>query len=206
MPAQTVRRLRDGLMATIVREPLDELPTNTTALEEFDWNGFFLSLAKKALNARLHKPASTHSHHHTRLETCCCCCLWRTVISLCIALLLLIVGWIFVKLIMCVVRRALQARKSMDPTLQRWLISVLGATLKIFLFIVFIDALGIETLSIAGMIAAIGVAIGTALSGVVQNFAAGVIIVGFALFFDTTSHHITSFHAQQQTNKQVETD
>lgn len=114
------------------------------------------------------------------------------MITLCIALLLLLVGWIFVKLIMCVVKKALRARKSMDPTLQRWLISVLGATLKIFLFIVFIDALGIETLSIAGMIAAIGVAIGTALSGVVQNFAAGVIIVGFATL-------VTAEHRAQST-------
>lgn len=103
-----------------------------------------------------------------------------TVIKLCIALLLLLVGWMFVKLIMCIIRKALRARKSMDPTLQKWLLSVIGATLKIFLVIVFIDSLGIETLSIAGMIAAIGVAIGTALSGVVQNFAAGVIIIGFA--------------------------
>ena len=114
------------------------------------------------------------------------------MITLCIALLLLLVGWIFVKLIMCVVKKALRARKSMDPTLQRWLISVLGATLKIFLVIVFIDALGIETLSIAGMIAAIGVAIGTALSGVVQNFAAGVIIVGFATL-------VTAEHRAQST-------
>lgn len=101
------------------------------------------------------------------------------MIKLCIALLLLLVGWMFVKLVMCIVRKALRARKSMDPTLQKWLLSVIGATLKIFLVIVFIDSLGIETLSIAGMIAAIGVAIGTALSGVVQNFAAGIIIIGF---------------------------
>ena len=67
----------------------------------------------------------------------------------------------------------------MDPTLQRWLISVISTALKVFLVIIFIDSLGIETLSIAGMIAAIGVAIGSALSGIVQNFAAGIIIIAF---------------------------
>ena len=50
-----MRRLRDGLVATVVRAPLDELPTNTSAFSDFDWSGFFLSLAKTALNARLHR-------------------------------------------------------------------------------------------------------------------------------------------------------
>jgi len=99
------------------------------------------------------------------------------LISLILALILLLIGWLIIKLIMFLLRKALSARKSMDPTLQRWLISVIGTALKVFLVIVFIDSLGIETLSIAGMIAAIGVAIGSALSGIVQNFAAGIIII-----------------------------
>ena len=32
---------------------LDELPTDLSSLSNFDWPGFFLTLAKKALNARL---------------------------------------------------------------------------------------------------------------------------------------------------------
>jgi len=128
----------------------ENVPTDLSSLDSFDWSEFFLSLAKKAANA---------------------------AISLIIALLLLLIGWIIIKIIMFVVRKALEARKNMDATLRRWLISVIGAVLKIFLAIIFIDSLGVETLSIAGMIAAVGVAIGSALSGVVQNFAAGIIII-----------------------------
>jgi len=127
-----------------------EIPTDLSSLSNFDWSEFFLYLAMKALNA---------------------------AISLAIALVLLIIGLIIIKIIMFIVRKALSARKNMDPTLQRWLISVIGTALKVFLIIIFIDSLGIETLSIAGMIAAVGVAIGSALSGIVQNFAAGIIII-----------------------------
>ena len=101
------------------------------------------------------------------------------MISLILALILLLIGWLVIKLIIFLLRKALSARKNMDPTLQRWLISVISTALKVFLVIIFIDSLGIETLSIAGMIAAIGVAIGSALSGIVQNFAAGIIIIAF---------------------------
>jgi len=127
-----------------------EIPTDLSSLSNFDWSEFFLSLAKRGVNA---------------------------LISLIIALLLLLIGWLIITLIMFILRKALEARKNMDPTLRRWLLSVIGAALKVFLVIIFIDSLGIETLSIAGMIAAVGVAIGSALSGIVQNFAAGIIII-----------------------------
>ena len=35
---------------------LDTLPTDLSSLSNFDWPGFFLALAKKALNARLFMP------------------------------------------------------------------------------------------------------------------------------------------------------
>jgi len=127
-----------------------EVPTDLSSLHSFNWSEFFLSLAKKGVNA---------------------------LISLILALLLLLIGWLIIKLIMFLLRKALESRKKMDPTLRRWLLSVIGTALKIFLVIIFIDSLGIQTLSIAGMIAAVGVAIGSALSGIVQNFAAGIIII-----------------------------
>ena len=66
----TVRKRNDGLPGVEVVEPpgrmtdefnlddqtvgaLDELPTDLSSLSNFDWPGFFLTLAKKALNARL---------------------------------------------------------------------------------------------------------------------------------------------------------
>jgi len=142
--------LHDTIPEVVNPDGENTLPTDLSSLESFDWQEFFLYLAKKAVNA---------------------------LISLILALILLLIGWLIIKLIMFLLRKALQARKNMDPTLQRWLISVIGTALKVFLVIVFIDSLGIETLSIAGMIAAVGVAIGSALSGIVQNFAAGIIII-----------------------------
>jgi len=129
---------------------VEDIPRDLSSLQSFDWYEFLLTLAKKGVNA---------------------------CVTLIIALLLLLIGWLIIKLVMFLLRKALKARKSMDPTLQGWTLSVVGTALKVFLIIIFIDFLGIETLSIAGMIAAIGVAIGTALSGIVQNFAAGLIII-----------------------------
>jgi small conductance mechanosensitive channel len=71
---------------------------------------------------------------------------------------------------------ALDRRKT-DPTLSRYAQSVVSITLTIALLVVVLGFFGIETTSFAALIAAGGVAIGMAWSGLLSNFAAGVFLL-----------------------------
>lgn len=87
-----------------------------------------------------------------------------------------IVGRIIISAIRGVVRRSSEKRH-LDPTLQRYLDSVLGLLLQFLLFIALLGVFGVETASFAGILAAAGVAIGMAWSGLLSNFAAGVFMI-----------------------------
>ena len=90
--------------------------------------------------------------------------------------LIWIVGRIVISAIRGVVRRA-STRRNLDPTLVRYLDSALGLLLQFLLFIAVLGVFGVQTASFAGLIAAVGVAIGMAWSGLLSNFAAGVFLV-----------------------------
>jgi small conductance mechanosensitive channel len=68
-------------------------------------------------------------------------------------------------------------RRKTDPTLARYTQSVVSITLTIALLVVVLGFFGIETTSFAALIAAGGVAIGMAWSGLLSNFAAGVFLL-----------------------------
>lgn len=72
--------------------------------------------------------------------------------------------------------RALTLR-DVDPTLQRYLASILGVLLNIVLIIGILGFFGIETTSFAALMAAAGVAIGAAWAGLLSNFAAGAFLI-----------------------------
>jgi small conductance mechanosensitive channel len=72
--------------------------------------------------------------------------------------------------------RALDARK-VDETLVRYLGSTVAVTLNIALVIAILGYFGVETTTFAALIAAGGVAIGLAWSGLLANFAAGAFLV-----------------------------
>jgi small conductance mechanosensitive channel len=72
--------------------------------------------------------------------------------------------------------RALTAR-DVDPTLQRYLASIVGVLLNIVLIIGILGFFGIETTSFAALMAAAGVAIGAAWAGLLSNFAAGAFLI-----------------------------
>lgn len=83
------------------------------------------------------------------------------------------------------VKRALSrtfARRSTDKTLASFISSFVTIVLTIILFIITISTLGINTTSLAALLAAGGVAIGMALSGTAQNFAGGIMIMVFKPF------------------------
>ena len=73
-------------------------------------------------------------------------------------------------------------RKHTEKTLSSFVTSMVTITLTVLLFIITIGTLGINTTSIAALLAAGGMAIGMALSGTVQNFAGGLMILMFKPF------------------------
>ena len=73
-------------------------------------------------------------------------------------------------------------KKSTDPTLASFLKSLVKIVLNFIMVIVIIGILGIETSSFVALFASAGVAIGMALSGTLQNFAGGVMIMFFKPF------------------------
>lgn len=88
--------------------------------------------------------------------------------------------WVIGRLAIGLVSRGVQAglsRRKFDPTLTRYLMSVLGVSLTILLMLAMLSVFGIETTSFAAVLAAAGVAIGMAWSGLLANFAAGIFLV-----------------------------
>ncbi|HET8802083.1 MAG TPA: mechanosensitive ion channel domain-containing protein [Marinobacter sp.] len=69
-----------------------------------------------------------------------------------------------------------------DPTLNKFLCGLIGAILKILLFISVASMVGIATTSFIAIIGAAGLAIGLALQGSLGNFAGGVLILIFKPF------------------------
>lgn len=73
-------------------------------------------------------------------------------------------------------------KRSADPSLASFLSSVVSITLNFLMIIIVIGILGIETSSFVALFASAGVAVGMALSGTLQNFAGGVMIMLFKPF------------------------
>nr|WP_321450934.1 mechanosensitive ion channel domain-containing protein [uncultured Carboxylicivirga sp.] len=96
--------------------------------------------------------------------------------KLIIGLLVLIIGLWIVGLIVKGFKRVLVSR-SVDQTLIPFLVSIVGVTLKILLVISVISYLGISMTSFVAVLGAAGLAVGMALSGTLQNFAGGVILL-----------------------------
>lgn len=68
-------------------------------------------------------------------------------------------------------------RKNVDPSLSTFILSFTQILLYFILVVTIIGILGIETSSFLALFASAGVAIGMALSGTLQNFAGGVLIL-----------------------------
>lgn len=95
-----------------------------------------------------------------------------------VAIIVYIVGKLLIKLIKKLFERIMERRK-LDPGVKTFFGSMLNILLTILLIISVIGALGVNTASFAALLASAGVAIGMALSGQLQNFAGGLIILIF---------------------------
>jgi small conductance mechanosensitive channel len=93
--------------------------------------------------------------------------------------------WFAGRLAIRVLARGAQAalqRGALDPTLQRWALSILGIVLNIVLLLAILSVFGVETTSFAALIAAAGIAVGAAWGGQLANFAAGLFLILFKPF------------------------
>ena len=92
------------------------------------------------------------------------------------ALVTLAIGWWLIRVIQNALRRNFEKR-DIEPSLRGFLNSLTGILLKVMLFISVIGMIGVEMTSFIAVLGAAGLAIGMALSGTLQNFAGGVIIL-----------------------------
>lgn len=97
------------------------------------------------------------------------------------AIVILVAGLWLVKMISSFTGRALKSSQT-DPTLKSFLISMISIILKILVYITALTTLGIEMTSFIAILGAAGLAVGLALSGTLQNFAGGVMILFFKPF------------------------
>ena len=89
-------------------------------------------------------------------------------------------GWV-IKAIGGGVEKALTKGKT-DPSLMPFLMGLIGGLLRVLLVITVLGMLGIEMTSFIAILGAAGLAVGMALSGTLQNFAGGAMILIFKPF------------------------
>ena len=104
---------------------------------------------------------------------------WGT--SLVLALATLIAGLFVAGVIGRLLRKVLD-RAQVDPSLRSFLTSLTSILFKVMVYITALGVLGIEMTSFVAILAAAGLAVGMALSGTLQNFAGGVMILLFKPF------------------------
>lgn len=95
-----------------------------------------------------------------------------------VALLVYWIGKFLVDMLYKFVKGALERRK-VDASINSFVLSLVRVVLMFILIITIIGVLGINTSSFVALFASAGVAIGMALSGTLQNFAGGVMILLF---------------------------
>ena len=104
-----------------------------------------------------------------------------TVKAIALALVVLWVGKVVIAKVVKMVGNQMEKRNT-DETLRPFFMSMLSMGMQAILYITVIGILGIETTSFAAVLAAAGLAVGMALSGTLQNFAGGVMILLFKPF------------------------
>ena len=97
------------------------------------------------------------------------------------AIVVLVIGFWIIKIIVRSIRKGLDKGK-MDKSLKPFITSSVAITLKTLLIISVLGMMGIQMTSFIAVIGAVGLAVGLALSGTLQNFAGGVMILLFKPF------------------------
>ena len=97
-----------------------------------------------------------------------------------VALIWFVGRWLGRRLINIV--KAVMDRRGGNETVRGFLLSLIDVVIMLVLLIIIIGVIGIDTSSFIALFASAGVAVGMALSGTLQNFAGGVIILLFRPF------------------------
>lgn len=98
--------------------------------------------------------------------------------SILLAAIVAVIGYYIVRFINNMVARILE-RRNVEPTVQTFLKSFINITLLILLILTVVSTLGVNTTSLAALLASAGLAVGMALSGNLQNLAGGIILLLF---------------------------
>ena len=102
-------------------------------------------------------------------------------LKLLLAIAIYIIGAWLIRKTKKLIANAFSKKKS-DPTLSSFIQSLVTALLWVVLILAMVGTLGINTTSIAALLAAGGMAVGMAMSGTVQNFAGGLLLLAFKPF------------------------
>ena len=97
------------------------------------------------------------------------------------AILIYLLGAWMIRKIKRILKRLFE-RRNTDPAIASFVQSILSIAMTIMLIIITVGALGVDTTSLAALLAGGGMAIGMALNGTVQNFAGGIMILAFRPF------------------------
>lgn len=97
------------------------------------------------------------------------------------AIALWIIGQSLIDFGLKLLRRGFRTQH-IEPTLINYLLNIVAITLRIILIVAILGFFGVETTSFAALLAAIGIAIGAAWSGLLANFAAGAFLMIFRPF------------------------
>jgi small conductance mechanosensitive channel len=84
-----------------------------------------------------------------------------------------IIGRWIVGFVRRLVEKAINKTGKIEPTLARYLVSIIGVVLNVVLILAILDIFGVQTTSFAALLAGAGLAIGTAWGGLLSHFAAG---------------------------------
>ncbi len=95
-----------------------------------------------------------------------------------VALLVLWVGTLLIRMLAKVLNKVLD-RRGVEPTLKRFLHSLVTISLRVLLFLTVIQMMGVATTSFVAIVGAAGLAVGLALQGTLANFAGGTLILLF---------------------------
>jgi small conductance mechanosensitive channel len=93
-----------------------------------------------------------------------------------VGLIVLFVGLWLISMLMSWSRSGLQ-KKKIDASVKSFILSLIGVALRVLLILGVMQIIGIEMTLFTALIGAFGVAAGLALSGTLQNFASGVLIL-----------------------------
>lgn len=97
------------------------------------------------------------------------------------AILVLIIGYFIIKAVVKIIEKIMKKNK-MDITLQSFIKSAIGISLKIMLVVTSASMAGVQMTSFLALLGAAGLAIGLAFQGTLSNFAAGVLMLVFRPF------------------------